>query len=183
MTPLSESIMHCRDIVDEVFGDYKDPSMLIAAKSCDWKCCKELNLPEDTCQNHALIKNPLIEISFQRLYERYKKNGITKAIIFGGLEPILQFDEVLGFIKYLREECKCDDPVIIYTGYYIDEIAYDLYMLCDYSHIIVKSGRYIPGEDSRYDETLGVTLSSSNQFSGELTEAVKQRLQEYLQKK
>ena len=35
----------------------------------------------------------------------------------------------------------------------------------EYAPVIVKYGRYIPNMESRYDEVLGITLSSANQYA------------------
>lgn len=59
----------------------------------------------------------------------------------------------------------CDDDVVIYTGYYPDEIKDALDVLKGFNNIIIKFGRYIPNRQSRYDEILGVTLASDNQYA------------------
>ena len=59
----------------------------------------------------------------------------------------------------------CNDDVVIYTGYYPDEIKDALDVLKGFKNIIIKFGRYIPNRQSRYDEILGVTLASDNQYA------------------
>ena len=60
---------------------------------------------------------------------------------------------------------KTQDEIIIYTGYYPEEIEEKINKLKQFANIIVKFGRYIPDRPSRYDEVLGVTLISDNQFA------------------
>ena len=40
-----------------------------------------------------------------------------------------------------------------------------LTILKNYDNIIIKYGRYIPNQPSRYDSILGVTLASDNQYA------------------
>ena len=54
---------------------------------------------------------------------------------------------------------------MIYTGYYPNEIADELAALRKFKNIIVKFGRYQPGQKSHYDEVLGVDLASDNQWA------------------
>ena len=53
--------------------------------------------------------------------------------------------------------------IVIYTGYYKEEIADKIALLSKYKNIIIKYGRYIPNQEKHYDEVLGVYLASSNQ--------------------
>ena len=54
---------------------------------------------------------------------------------------------------------------MIYTGYYYDEIKNKVdYIAENYNNIIFKFGRFVPNQESRYDEVLGVTLASPNQY-------------------
>ena len=52
----------------------------------------------------------------------------------------------------------------IYTGYYPEEIQDELKQLQKYKNIIIKFGRFIPGQEPHYDEVLGVYLASDNQY-------------------
>ena len=54
------------------------------------------------CQNSHLVHEPTHDVDVKMLVDRYISNPITKAIVIGGLEPMLQFDEVFDLIKYLR---------------------------------------------------------------------------------
>ena len=38
-----------------------------------------------------------------------------------------------------------------------------------YPNIVVKYGRYIPNSESHYDEVLGITLASSNQYAEKIS--------------
>ena len=156
--------MKVKNIVSEDFSNYKVPSMFIVSAVCDWKCCKEQNLDIGVCQNAPLVSHPTHEIRNTAIYEAYRNNSITGAIVIGGLEPMLQIDEVLDLIFFFRTS-GCLDPFIIYTGYDPGEIVDKLARLREYGNIIVKFGRYIPDRPSRFDEALGVYLASDNQHA------------------
>ena len=154
-----------RGIEVEDFCNYKKPAMFIITSYCDFKCCHEGGFPEEWCQNEPLIKNTTPrDISLNKIIKAYMNNEITEAVVFGGMEPMLQFEEVLSFIDYLRR-LDCEDPVIIYTGYYKDEIADQVEQLKQYKNVIIKYGRYIPNDDPHLDEVLGVVLASNNQYA------------------
>lgn len=154
-----------KGIIDENFQDYKKPSMMLAACMCDWKCLKEEGLDISICQNSELSKQETLDVSTTSIVSRYIKNPITKAVVIGGLEPMLQIDEILRFIHILRVIAMNDDPVVIYTGYYPEEIEDKVNELKKYKNIIIKYGRYIPNRKPRYDKVLGVELSSDNQYA------------------
>lgn len=155
--------MKVKDIKDELFQDYKLAAMFIATCYCDWKCCIDGGFDISVCQNSPLAQNKIIDIDDKKIVQRYLKNYITSAIIFGGLEPMLQFDEVYNLIKEFRQETK--DDIVIYTGYYPNEIQDKLERLKEFDNIIVKFGRFQMNSSHRYDEVLGITLSSDNQFA------------------
>lgn len=157
--------MKVKDIRDEVFQDYKKPSMLISMCECDWKCFTERGLNPSICQNSAIAQQPDINVSIPDICDRYITNFITFAVVIGGLEPMLQFGEVIEFIRCLREDCLVDDDVVIYTGYYPEEIQDELDQLSQYKNIIVKFGRYRTDLQPHFDEVLGITLASSNQYA------------------
>ncbi len=154
--------MHVKGITDEDFVNYKLPSMFIAANYCTFKCEKENGVR--CCQNNALVSLPDIEIDDDELIRRYRSNDITRAIVFGGLEPFDQSLELLTFISRLRRDYRIHDPIVIYTGFDENEVGEELAMLCAFDHIIVKFGRYRMGEKPHYDEVLGVELASDNQY-------------------
>lgn len=154
--------MRVKAIKDEDFVNYKLPCMFIATCFCDWKCCREANISLSVCQNNEIVSLPTIDISAENIFRRYINNPISEAVCFGGLEPILQFDEIVEVIKYFREH-GCDDKFVIYTGYNAKEITDQIEVLRKLKNIIIKFGRYIPNQEPHYDEVLGVELASNNQ--------------------
>ena len=157
--------MRIKSIVEEDFIQYKKPSMFIITSFCNWKCCKELNLDISICQNAPLVNRPIINLEDSEIISRYLYNPITQAIVFGGLEPFDQFEELKQFISEFREVSS--DDIVIYTGFYKEEIIDKIEELKPFKNIIIKFGRYIPNQTSHYDDVLGVTLASPNQ-KGEL---------------
>lgn len=156
--------MEIKNLIDEDFVNYKYPSMFIGMPTCSFKCDKECGQP--VCQNSALAAAPSIEIDNKEIIERYISNPITEAIVFGGLEPFDDFNEIYTFIADFRQYRK--DDIVIYTGYYPDEISSYLDRLSVFENIIIKFGRFIPNKPHRFDELLGVQLSSDNQWSEKL---------------
>lgn len=154
-------------IVDEDFLNYHKPSMFIGTCFCDWKCCVENNIPVTTCQNEPLSKQPNIEIENQNIVDRYLKNPITTAIVFGGLEPFIQFKELIELIQCFRNYTK--DDIVIYTGYYPIEIFNYIKTLKQFQNIIIKFGRYKPNMRNKFDELLKINLASDNQFSQKIS--------------
>lgn len=155
--------MHVKTVIEEDYTNYKLPCMTIGTCYCDWKCCKESNIPITVCHNNPLFSTKTIDIPTEEILGRYIDNPITKAICFGGLEPMLQFEEVYDFIFTLRNKYDRSDPIIIYTGYYPEEIPDKINKLKPLKNIIIKFGRYIPNQKPHYDEVLGVELASDNQ--------------------
>lgn len=155
--------MRIKGITDEDFVNYQFPSMYICTSECDFKCDKENGYP--CCQNSELANTPTIVISDDELITRFMCNDITVAIVIGGLEPFDQFDEVFNFISKLRFDYHCNSRVVIYTGYNKDEIAPKVDALKMLDPIIIKFGRYIPGQEPHLDPVLGVKLASDNQYA------------------
>lgn len=153
--------MIVKGIQEEDFINYKKPAMFISFTSCTWKCEKECG--KKVCQNGTLATTPNINIDVKTIVNKYINNPITKSIVCGGLEPFDTFDDLLQLIVYLR--VVTDDDIVIYTGYYKEEIADKMALLSKYKNIIIKFGRYIPNQKGHYDEVLGVYLASSNQYS------------------
>jgi hypothetical protein len=153
-----------KSITDENFQDYKIISMFIAMPRCDFKCFKEIGLEIQSCQNFKTLKMPDLKIEIKRLFERYNSNPITKAIVFGGLEPFLNFEEMFETIEYFRSQ-NCLDNIVIYTGYYFNEIKDKILKLEKFPNIIVKFGRFIPNAKEKFDPILGITLASDNQYA------------------
>lgn len=159
--------MKLRGIIWEDFVNYKKPSMFLIVPYCDFKCDKEYGT--QICQNLPIIKEPIIDISIEELFEKYTSNPITKSIVIGGLEPFHHdtFDEVYDLIKYFRWN-NCFDDIVIYTGYDADEVLDKCMCLMKYAKLFIKFGRYIPNQEPHYDEVLGINLASSNQYAVEL---------------
>lgn len=161
--------MTIKHIVDEWFSDYKKPSLFVFTSQCSGKCCTELGIPADICQNHEWAKKENICIPDNDICERYLSNKITKAIVFGGFEPFEQYSELKTLIARLRTDHHCNDDIVIYTGFYPNEISGELNDLCRFSNIIIKFGRYVPNSIHRFDDILGVELSSDNQFGAKIS--------------
>lgn len=157
--------MRVKTIVDEDFVNYQKPAMFIGTISCGGKCCLEGGFPLSVCQNNGWRGSAPIDIRDEVIVKRYLQNQITHAIVLGGLEPMEQSDEVLALIKTLREDFDCHDDVVIYTGYYPDEVTAILDKLQAFDNIVVKFGRYVPNMKTRFDEVLGVHLASENQYA------------------
>ena len=140
--------------------------MFLITPYCGFKCCEEAGM--NICQNMDIVKEPIVEIDEDELIKKYLDNTITKAVVFGGLEPFDSFDDMRSFIGKLRWDYGCFDPVVIYTGFYPDEISNYLMILSKFAGIIVKFGRYIPNQKEHYDELLGVMLANNEQYAVEL---------------
>lgn len=156
--------MIIKGLLDEDFVNYHIPSMFIASSICDWKCCTEFGKSVTMCQNSSLATSKAIQLSADEIFRRYTQNPITHAIVIGGLEPFLQFDEVVEIIEYFRDK-GVNDNIVIYTGYYPDEVVDKIDKLKRFPNIIVKFGRFVPNSEKRYDDILGVTLASKNQYA------------------
>jgi len=157
--------MRLKMLIDEDFVNYKLASMFIGTISCGGKCCKEAGIPLSVCQNDEWRNAPIVEMDAEELCCRYLDNIYTSAVVFGGLEPFEQFDEVREFIDLMRNKFKCMDDIIIYTGYNKEEIKHMVDVLSKYPNIIIKFGRFVPNQKSRFDDVLGITLVSENQYA------------------
>lgn len=153
--------MLIKGLVDEDFINYKKPSMYIAFPNCSFKCDREAGCA--ICQNSALANEKDIDISLIEIVSRYVKNPITKALVFGGLEPFDSMIDLFAIIIELRNYT--NDDVVIYTGYTEQEIERYVNKLKQYKNIIIKFGRFIPNQEKHYDEVLGVELASPNQYA------------------
>lgn len=157
--------MIIKTIVDEDFINYKQPSMYIGTAYCNGKCCREAGIPLSVCQNDEWRKTATVVMADSDIIERYLSNGITSAICFAGLEPFEQFCEMFNLISALRKDYHCNDTVVIYTGYNMDEIAQEVKALKSFPNIIIKFGRFVPNQPKHFDEVLGVNLASDNQYA------------------
>lgn len=155
--------MKIKGIITEDFINYKKPSMVIMTNTCDLKCDHENG--NHVCQNSELMSYRDVDVDIEKIVELYLDNPITESVVFSGLEPMLQIDDVLEFIRLLRDQYHCGDTVVIYTGYYVHEVNDKIYELSKYKNIIVKFGRYIDGCAKHFDEVLGVELASDNQYA------------------
>lgn len=153
--------MRIKEVETERFQDYKYPSMFIAFPTCSFKCDKECG--KRVCQNSALATAPIKEISTGELVKKYLSNPITKAVVCGGLEPLDSFHDLIELISTLREQ-GCQHDVVIYTGYRKDEVANLIKQLLPFGNIVMKFGRFVPGESPHYDEVLGVDLANDEQY-------------------
>ena len=167
--------MRIKGLTDEDFVNYKVPSMFIIMPNCSFKCDHENGT--QICQNLPLAMQPTHDIDYEYIVARYRRNPITNAIVFGGLEPFDSFDELLEFVQYCRESWFDDstgieciyahmmDDIVIYTGYTKEEVDDEIEILKKYPNIVVKFGRFIPNQQPHFDETLGVYLTSDNQYA------------------
>lgn len=153
--------MKVKTIITEDFSNYKKPSMLIGFPKCSFKCDKECG--SQVCQNSKLAKSPNIEISYDNIIKKYLNNNLTEAIVFGGLEPFDSLKDLYLLINAFR--LYTDDDIVIYTGYYPDEITKQIEQLEQYPNIVIKFGRFIPNQEHHMDEILGVELASPNQYA------------------
>lgn len=156
-------------IIPEDLTNYKKTSMFIAMPTCTFKCEKESGV--QMCQNRELATSPKIVIKTSEIITQYLANPLTSAVVFGGLEPFDSYRELSEFIYLLRNDYDCYDDVVIYTGYTEDECKVYIERLLEKigwsacRNIIIKYGRYIPNQESHYDELLGVNLISDNQYA------------------
>ena len=146
------------------FVQYKKPCVVVCFPNCTWKCCTEAGIPTSVCQNQEMCGLKDIDITPEDVYNLYKESLFAESICCSGLEPMLQFDDVLSLLKYFREH-DCDADFVIYTGYYRNEIEDKIEQLAKYRNVIVKFGRYVPNQEKHYDEVLGVWLASDNQYA------------------
>ena len=155
--------MKIKGIIAEDFINYKKPSMVIEFPICkNFKCDKECG--QQVCQNFELVKIPTKDIPIIKIVKMYMENNITKAIVFQGLEPFDSKDDLYQLIKVFREYS--NDDIVIYTGYTETELDYEIETLKRlFKNIIIKFGRFIPNQQSHFDNVLGITLASSNQYA------------------
>lgn len=153
-------------VIEEDFTNYKLPCMFISTTTCTFKCEKEAGF--ECCHNSPWINQSPLDISVEMLYNMFTSNPITEAIVIGGLEPFDQFEDIIEFVAYFREN-HCNNPIIIYTGYYLNEVTPEIEQLKNYNNIIIKFGRYVPNRPKRYDDVLGIELVSDNQYAEKIS--------------
>ena len=158
--------MRCRTIVNEDYTNYKAPAMFIGCVSCDGKCCTEGGFSPSVCINHEWVRTSVDDVDDENIISEYLSNPITHAIVFGLLEPMLQYEEIKRFIHRLRDKHGCLDDIVIYTGYNKCEIVEKVEELSStFKNIIIKFGRFVPNQEKHFDEVLGVYLASDNQYA------------------
>ena len=153
--------MKLKGIIDCDFTNYKEPVLTLEFPTCSFKCDK-LNGCQ-VCQNSALVAEPNFLVPFEKIWELYQNNPLTKGFCCQGLEPLDSFCALLDFIQFIRN--KTNDVIIIYTGYDKFEQPLFLKAIKPYTNIIIKWGRYILGDEPHYDDVLGVKLASNNQYA------------------
>ena len=149
--------MKIKGLISEDFVNYKKPAMTIMFPYCTFKCGTEY------CQNSPLSKAEDIEIDITNIVIRYLNNPITESVVMQGLEPFDSWYDLIEFVKQLREST--DDDIVIYTGYYKEEIIDKVEILRKYKNIIIKYGRFLYNDKPIFDDILGITLASSNQYA------------------
>ena len=173
--------MRIKAIKADDYTNYRDPegwsSLFVGMGTCDWKCCIAAGIPVDTCQNSALAKAPVVELDATDLLKRYAWE--SGSVVVGGLEPFNDMESLKelaraykNFVNYLHGEEEFD-KLVIYTGYNPDEVithVEEIYNIVkDKLTLIVKFGRFVPGQKTHLDEVLGVELASDNQFAKKIT--------------
>jgi hypothetical protein len=84
------------------------------------------------------------------------------------MEPLDSWEDLSEFITKFRE--RSSDPIVIYTGYTESELTLDQVKCFVTYGIIVKFGRYVPGQKPHYDPVLGINLISDNQYARDYRE-------------
>lgn len=159
-------------VIDEDFVNYKKPAMVLEFPYCDFKCMKECGM--QICQNLPLASLPIIDAPIESLIDRFVSNPITEAIVMQGLEPLSDesMPDVIEFIRQFRYKVHNTVDIVIYTGYDESEIPQKVQQIWrtasspyNRGNIIIKFGRFIPNQQYHYDEVLGVSLASNNQYA------------------
>ena len=157
--------MIIKGLTDEDFVNYKQPSMVVIFPKCSFKCDKDCG--QQVCQNSALATAPILEIPIDIIVSRYLQNPITTSLVCAGLEPFDSWNELIDLVKNFRAHT--EDTVIIYTGYFENEIEDKIDALKHYPNIIIKFGRFVPNQKKHLDKVLGVNLASDDQFAKQIS--------------
>ena len=146
-----------------VLNYYKEVSLLIPiGVSCTWKCEGCINKKHDS--EYARLTPPLKDIM-----TLYKENVMAKAVVLAGLEPLDNLCDLKAFIRSFREQF--DDPIVIYTGYDLD----DIWASCELTEVfkevllkdrnmVIKFGRYMKDRPRKWNDALELYLESDNQW-------------------
>lgn len=158
--------MKIKGLIFEDTVNYKKISLTIMMPKCTFKCDKECGM--QVCQNSPLANQEDYEVDTDEIINNYYLNNpLVEALVFQGLEPFDSLDDLEHFIYTFR--IYSDDDIVIYTGYTEDEIKDEVELLKVVPNIIIKFGRFIPNQESIYDEVLGVKLASPNQYAKKIS--------------
>jgi hypothetical protein len=142
-------------------NNYKKISMYLPLGiTCIWKCV-------ECCNIYYKNNTQYLEASIDNIIEEYETNILVEAIVISGLEPFDNFGQLYNFISKFREFY--EDDIVIFSGYEKKEVEDMLEHFYIFDNIIYKFGRYIPDRPSKYDEILGITLASDNQYGFKIT--------------
>ena len=157
--------MKILDLIETDFVNYKKTCMTVMFPYCTFKCNQDAG--RIVCQNYESRNSKLIDISSNEIVQRYLNNPMVEALVMQGLEPFDSFADMCELVG--RFSVWCTSDIVIYTGYKEFEIENQIEMLCRFIHnyntLIIKFGRYIPDRPTVFDELLGVTLQSDNQYA------------------
>lgn len=153
--------MKLLNIIHEDFVNYRKPSMTLEFPKCSMKCNHDAG--KNVCHNSHLLACDGVDVPIEKIAHDYAANKFTKAVVCQGLDPIDSYDELVAFMFELRKRTL--DDIVIYTGYREDELSVELMALGTIPNVIMKFGRFVPDDHPRFDDVLGVTLSSSNQYA------------------
>ena len=120
-------------------------------------------------------------VSSADIYNYYLSHPKFKAFVISGIDISVNAFDLTQIVDEIRNKQHCLDDIIIWSEYTEEELngepdkEYDkinfekvhaVYkQLQQYENIIVKFGRYVPGDKPHPDELLGVDLSSDNQYA------------------
>ena len=157
--------MRVKNIIEDDIVNYRKTSMFIGVCFCDWKCCKEIGADICLCQNSPAYNAKIREYSDEKIVKRYLRAKTMEAIVLGGFEPFWDnsWNEILSFLKCFRSYT--NDDIVIYTGYYKNEVLDKIEQLKELGNVIVKFGRYRPNQKPHLDEVLGVKLANDEQYA------------------
>ena len=154
--------------------NYKYPSLFIGFSKCSGKC--DIENRQNLCHGTICNYYPNVDMSYEEIYDMYKKSMFNKSVVCGGLEPFDDFKELYNLIKYFRDNNEnCN--FVIYTGYTEEEItsgkseyykfASEWIKIFEFNNIVIKYGRFVPFQNKHLDKVLGVSLASDNQYAKE----------------
>lgn len=142
--------------VRETITDYRKSTLYLCGYICTLGC--------KDCFHNELKKNHPTTLSIEKLFTDYISTTSCDAILFSGLNWLEQIEELFVLIHYIRSN-HINKDIVIYTGYDKHEISDKIAMLSKFDNIIIKYGRFDATLPPRYDDVLGITLASSNQWA------------------